>query len=54
MGNYVIYVFSLKSCLFWLGIDALCNMESDPWSSSTPTLYIDKTWKWMIYYCSMA
>ena len=27
---------------FWLGIDALCSMGSDPWSSFTPTLYIDK------------
>ena len=28
--------------VFWVGIDALCSMESDQWSSFTPTLYIDK------------
>ena len=33
--------FVFKSCFLWLGIDSLFSMESDPWSSFTPTLYID-------------
>ena len=42
MGNYVIFFLILFFFVFWLGIDALCSMGSDPWSSFTPTLYIDK------------
>ena len=34
--------FFLNPVFFWLGIDVLCSVESDPWSSFTPTLYIDK------------
>ena len=41
MGNYVIF-FLQNLVFFKLGIDALCSMGSDPWSSFTPTLYIDK------------
>ena len=33
--------FFFKNLFFWLGIDVLYGMGSDPWSSFTPTLYID-------------
>ena len=42
MGNYIIYLKKKILFYFWLGIDALCSMGSDPKSSFTSTSYIDK------------